>query len=145
MYVYHATVRDIPVTVFRDKLFFKKALLTPYLEEQGHDDIIVVKLSEEINFISSSWKLQNIYQLVYPKIVILSFSQIQYIDDDGESLLEDIIEHFEHIGTTVYLTGITDAFAQRLHSTTFFEKYHNTEYCQNASSVVLNGLHICHV
>jgi len=95
IYLKQFTKGDIHVTIFRNKEFFKKTLLSQYIHEQDPDDIVIVKFLGELNYLNIEGHFDHIEQLSICKKVILSFSQMSDIDIDGVETLEEELQCLE--------------------------------------------------
>lgn len=95
IYLKQFTKGDIHVTIFRNKEFLKKTLLSQYIHEQHPDDIVIVKFLGELNYLNIEGHFDHIEQLSICKKVILSFSQMSDIDIDGVDTLEEELQTLE--------------------------------------------------
>jgi len=104
LYLRHATQGKIYGTLFRGGHFEEKITLDAYIKTQQDGDVYICKFSGEINFVCIAAEIEQIMKIRQGTTVILSFSNISYIDIDGIEVFEEVIEHFETNGHDFYFS-----------------------------------------
>ena len=141
IYIRHSAEGDLHVTVFRDKTYHKKMLLSKYLTEQKPKDIVVIKFSGEVNFINVANELELINRLEGQESVVLSLSQIEYMDIDGLESFEEIIESFEKSEIPFYISGVDGRLADLMKKLPLYQHVVSQKKIKESSSVALHDLH----
>lgn len=109
IFLKRVTNADLNITVFRNNKFFHKGTLGVYLKHhQDPEDIVIVKLFGEINYLNSETYLDQIKKVKACKMVVFSFSQLSDIDIDGTEILEQVFNHMAHKKIPVYVTGLQE-------------------------------------
>ena len=108
IYLKRISNKNLKVTIFRDKKFLTKTTLDEYLKTQKKDDIVILKLTGEINYLNNESYLNDIINIHHSKMIIFSFSQISDIDIDGIEALEEVIHILHTQKQNIYITGIND-------------------------------------
>lgn len=142
LYLRHATQGKIYGTLFRNKEFIDKITLDEYIKQQKKWDVYICKFSWEINFICIAAEIEQITKIKSDTVVILSFSNISYIDIDGIEVFEEVIQHFEQSGHIFYFSGVTGRILQILNKTDFFHYLDDKHKVFSSSSEVLQHLGI---
>lgn len=114
IYLKRISNKNLKVTIFRDKKFLTKTTLDEYLKTQKKDDIVILKLTGEINYLNNESYLNDIINIHHSKMIIFSFSQISDIDIDGIEALEEVIHILHSQKQNIYITGINDKGIQRI-------------------------------
>jgi sulfate permease, SulP family len=84
------------VTIFKDNTFFKKTLLTKYVDGDQAGNMIVIKFGSEITFLSVSSIEQTLSWIKSDHVIIFSFSHVDYIDLDGVDAIEDLMKMLDN-------------------------------------------------
>lgn len=114
IYLKRISNKNLKVTVFRNKKFLTKTILDDYIPIQQKNDVIILKLTWEINYLNNESYLNFITKLKDPQMIIFSFSQTSDIDIDWIEALENIITTLKEQGQDVHLTGINDKWIKRI-------------------------------
>jgi len=142
LYLRHATQGKIYGTLFRGGHFEEKITLDAYIKTQQDGDVYICKFSGEINFVCIAAEIEQIMKIRQGTTVILSFSNISYIDIDGIEVFEEVIEHFETNGHDFYFSWVNGRMLQILAKTDFFHHLEDVHKVFPASSEVLKHLGI---
>jgi SulP family sulfate permease len=95
LYLRHASQGKVYGTLFRDRYFDSKMALEDYVHHQKADDVFICKFSGEINFVCITAEIEQLVKVHKHVTIILSFSNISYIDIDGLETFEEVVELFE--------------------------------------------------
>lgn len=142
IYLRHASDGELMTTLFREGKFFGKRHLDDYLSMQKDGDIVICKFSGEINFICITAQLNRLTKINPHATVILSFSEIGYIDIDGIETFDELIEHFKDHKLTIYFSGIHGRLEKILQKTDFYHELFNQWKIFSSSTQALKHLGI---
>lgn len=96
------------INIFRDKKFYAKLPIKTYLDHQKDGDVLVIKLPWGLNYINIENFFGDLKQITWKKDIIFSCSTLGELDIDGFEAFEEIVEHMDHSGMTVKLTGVNE-------------------------------------
>lgn len=94
-YLKHSTEQSPYVTVFRWGKFIKKTKLPKYLPDQKDADVLVIKFTGEISFLSVSVIQDAIEKINTKPIIVFAFSNVARMDLDGIETLEHLLHHLD--------------------------------------------------
>lgn len=94
MYIRDASEGDMMVNVFRNGNFLQRWTIKKYLKKQEIQDVVVIKFPHDMSFLNASAEIDHIDQ-IQAKTIILSCSQLQYVDMDAIEALEETLESLQ--------------------------------------------------
>ncbi len=95
-YLKHSTEQCPYVTVFRNGKFMQKTKLKKYLPDQKDNDVLVIKFTGEISFLSVSTIQESIEQITIKPIIVFAFSNVARVDLDGIETLEHLLHGLDN-------------------------------------------------
>lgn len=122
IHIRHSISTNLFVTIFKDGQFAFKTTTKIYKEYQQSDDIVIIKLPNEINFINASMIGSIIHCITEPQKIVFSFSWVDFVDLDGREILEESIRHYIESGKHIAVTWLHEHLQGQL------EKLHFNEY-----------------
>ncbi len=142
LYLRHASQGKVYGTLFRDRRFDSKIALEDYVHYQQADDVFICKFSGEINFVCISAEIEQLVKVHKHVTIILSFSNISYIDIDGLETFEEVVELFDDQWFRYYFSGVEWRLLKIMKKTDFFQRLEREWKVFTASSEVLKYLWI---
>ncbi len=106
--VMRAMKRDLITNVFRDGHHVKKTSLVSYISDQHSDDILLIKLEGELNYLNTETHTNLLRKVHEPTTVILGFWYTCVMDNDAAEELDVIIQQYLQQGKQVYITWLED-------------------------------------
>lgn len=94
-YLKHSTEQSPYVTLFRWGKFINKTKLPKYLPNQQDNDILVIKFSGEISFLSVSVIQDSIEKITVKPKIVFAFSNVARMDLDWVETLETLLHHLD--------------------------------------------------
>ncbi len=116
-YLKHSTEQSPYVTVFRWGKFIKKTKLSKYLPDQKDNDILVIKFSGEISFLSVSLIQESIEKIIITPQIIFAFSNVARMDLDGVETLEHLLHHLDREKVEYHFSGLSRRLKEQLKKT----------------------------
>ncbi len=116
-YLKHSTEQSPYVTVFRWGKFMKKTKLPKYLPDQQDKDILVIKFSGEISFLSVSVIQDAIEKIVVKPTIVFAFSNVARMDLDGVETLEHLLHHLDREKVEYHFSGLSRRLKEQLKKT----------------------------
>lgn len=116
-YLKHSTEQSPYLTLFRKGKFIEKTKLTKYLSHQQDDDLLVIKFTGEISFLSVSTIQESIEKIHIRPVIVFAFSNVARIDLDGVETLEHLLHHLDNEGIEYHFSGLSRYLKQQLSQT----------------------------
>lgn len=85
----------------------QKTKLKKYLPDQKDNDILVVKFTGEISFLSVSIIQESIEQITTKPIIVFAFSNVARMDLDGIETLEHLLHDLDSEGIEYHFSGLS--------------------------------------
>ena len=98
--------RDLVSNVFRDGHHQRKTKLARYINDQHADDILLVKLEGEMNYLNTETHTGLLKKITIPQTIILGFGYTCLMDFDAAEELDVVIQEYIKQGKEVYITGL---------------------------------------
>ena len=140
IHIHHSADGDLRVTIFRGGKYHKKMMLSKYIKDQHDKDVLVVKFAGEINFMNVAAELDMLSRLHGQEAVILSMSQIAYMDIDGLESFEEMVEALEKQNLPFYITGVEGDLEERMKKLPLYSHVKAKEKLKETSYLALNDI-----
>lgn len=137
IHIRHSISTNLFVTIFKDGQFAFKTTTKVYKEHQQADDIAIIKLPNEINFINASMIASIIHCITEPEKIVFSFSNVDFVDLDGREVLEENIRHYKDSGKEIAMTGLHPHLLGQLQKLHFYDFVRQHVLMYNATSEYL--------
>ncbi len=108
MVVMRAMKRDLITNIFRDGHHIKKIKLASYTRKQHPDDVLLIKLEWELNYLNTETHTLLLRKIKKPQTIILWFWYTCVIDNDAAEELDVIIQEYIQSWKKVYITWLED-------------------------------------
>lgn len=129
------------VTIFRDKVFYKKTTLDKYITRHQHEqDIIVIKFVGEINFINMSMIQQWIDKLTQHPHTIFSMSGVSHMDLDGVDTFNELISDLQDRNIQYHITGLSKYLKSQLQHDSWYLKAESENRIHYATADIIGQL-----
>lgn len=106
-YLKHSTEQCPYLTLFRQGKFVEKTKLTKYLPHQQNGDLLVIKFTGEISFLSVSTIQESIEKIHIRPVIVFAFSNVARMDLDGVETLEHLLHHLDDEGIEYHFSGLS--------------------------------------
>lgn len=116
-YLKHSTEQCPYLTLFRQGKFVEKTKLTKYLPHQQDGDLLVIKFTGEISFLSVSTIQESIEKIHIRPVIVFAFSNVARIDLDGVETLEHLLHHLDNEGIEYHFSGLSRYLKEQLAKT----------------------------
>jgi anti-anti-sigma regulatory factor len=100
----------------------------------------VCKFSGEIDFMNINEEIEHLKKLESGTTIILSFSEISYMDIDGIEIFDEVIEFFEENNLNLYFSGIHGRLEKIMNRTEFYHDFKKKGRVFETSSKALTHL-----
>ncbi len=104
--VMRAMKGDLVANVFRDGHHINKTKLVTYTRKQHEDDMILIKLEWELNYLNADNHTLLLRKLQKPHTIILWFWYTCVIDNDAAEEIDIVIQEYIQQWKKVFITGL---------------------------------------
>lgn len=139
-YLYNTSQGHLFATVFRGQEYLGKMHFDDYIIQQLDGDVVVCKFGGDISFLNINAEIKHIAKINKKVQLIISFSDISYIDIDGIEVFEEMIEMIASKHCTVCFAGVHDRLQCILSKTHYFQQLTQQWKVFASTSAALRGM-----
>jgi SulP family sulfate permease len=141
-YLYNTSQGHLYATVFRENQYIGKMYFSHYLKQQQDHDVIVCKFGGDISFLNINASIKQIAKIHKKVQLILSFSDISYIDIDGIEIFEEMIDMIAAKDCSVYFAWVHHRLHSIFSKTHYFQKLlaHDKVFLSTSAALRAIGL-----
>ena len=139
-YIKRNTQCGMMITLFRKKNFIAKMPIGDYHHIQKPEDLIIIKFSSHITFLSIASIEKAMEKIIHKPTIIVSLSNVLYIDMDGIDTLHDLISWLNKNNIKYYLASIPEYVHDQLRSKDYYDTLQLENRIYTTSSQVIQAV-----